>query len=87
VLRNDGRDVYGQPVMPCLAAVTITRGALHAVRWNDADAIDILDAAAREKLINQRGRSKELAPLDLTAESDIAALVRAVDFEDLAAEG
>jgi hypothetical protein len=55
VLRNDGRDVYGQPVMPCLAAVNIDRGALLGVRWADADAVDILNAVAREKLINQKG--------------------------------
>jgi hypothetical protein len=87
VLRNDGRDVYGQPVMPCLAAVNIDRGALIGVRWADADAVDILNAVAREKLINQKGRSKELAPIDLTTEPDIAALVKTVDLEELATEG
>jgi hypothetical protein len=87
VLRNDGRDVYGQPVMPCLAAVNIDRGALIGVRWADADAVDILNAVAREKLSNQKGRSKELAPIDLTTEPDIAALVKTVDLEDLATEG
>jgi hypothetical protein len=87
VLRNDGRDVYGQPVMPCLTAVNVTREALIGVRWDDADAIDILNAAAREKLFNQKGRSKELAPIDLTTEPDIAALVKAVDLDELAAEG
>jgi len=85
VLRNDGRDVYGRPVMPCLAAVNVTRGALHGVRWDDADAVDILNAVAREKLVNQKGRSKDLAPVDLIAEPDIAHLVEAVDIEELAA--
>ena len=45
-LRNDGRDVYGQPTMPCLAAVNVAREALNGVRWNDADAVDILNADA-----------------------------------------
>lgn len=48
VLRNDGRDVYGQPLMPCLAAVNITWKALVGVRWDDADAVNILNAVARE---------------------------------------
>jgi hypothetical protein len=70
--------------MPCLAAVNITREALVGVRWDDADAVDVLNAVAREALINQKGRSKELAPIDLTTEPDIAALIRAVDLEELA---
>lgn len=86
VLRNDGRDIYGQPAMPCLAAVNITRQALQGVLWNEAAAVDILNAVAREKLVNQTGRSKELAPVELTAEPDIAALVKAVDLEELGAE-
>ena len=39
-----------------------------------------------KQLINQKGRSKELAPVDLTAEPEVTALVKAVDLEDLAAE-
>jgi hypothetical protein len=85
-LRNDGRDVYGHPTMPCLAAVNVTRAALNGVRWNDADAVDILNAVAREQLINQTGRSKELSPLDLTSEPDIIALIKTVDLEELATE-
>lgn len=87
VLRNDGRDVYGQPLMPCLAAVNVTRQALQGVRWDDAQAAEILNAVAREVLLNQKGRSKELAPIDLAAEPEIVALVKAVDLEDLAAGG
>ncbi|HEY6597439.1 MAG TPA: hypothetical protein VI011_25555 [Asanoa sp.] len=68
VLRNDGRDPYGRPVMPCLAAVNVARQALVGVRWDDVDAVDILNATAHESLINQKGRSKELAPIDLTTE-------------------
>jgi hypothetical protein len=85
-LRNDGRDVYGRPTMPCLAAVNVTREALNGVRWNDADAVDILNAAARERLTNQTGRSKELSPVDLTSEPDIIALIKSVDLEELATE-
>ncbi|MBB5868586.1 hypothetical protein F4553_001965 [Allocatelliglobosispora scoriae] len=84
VLRNDGRDVYGRPNMPCLVAARVARASLLGVHWNDADAVDILNAIALEKLLAQAGRSKELAPVDLTAEPDITALVGAVDLEGLA---
>jgi hypothetical protein len=72
--------------VPCLAAVSVTRRALDGVRWHDADAIDILNAAAHEKLMLQKGRTNELSPLDLTGEPDIIALIHAVDLEELAAE-
>jgi hypothetical protein len=64
---------------------SVTRRALEGVRWHDADAIDILNAAAHEKLITQKGRSKELSPLDLTNEPEITALINAVDLEELSA--
>jgi hypothetical protein len=86
VLRNDGRDPYGRSVMPCLAAVNGARQALVGVRWDDVHAVDILNAAAHESLNNQKGRSKELAPIDLTTEPDINALLKAVDLEELATE-
>jgi hypothetical protein len=86
VLRNDGRDVYGKLAIPCLAAVNVTRAALQGVHWDEADAVDILNAVAHEILINQTGRSKELTPINLTAETDIAALIKAVDLEELASE-
>jgi hypothetical protein len=85
VLRNDGRDVYGRLVLPCLAAISVDRRALEGVRWNDADAIDILNAVARDKLLKQSGRSKELVPIDLSGEPEIAAVVSIVDFEELTA--
>ncbi|WP_199516623.1 hypothetical protein [Nucisporomicrobium flavum] len=86
VLRNDGRDPYGRPTMPCLAAVSVTRRALDGVRWHEADAIDILNAAAHEKLMNQKGRSKDLSPLDLSSEPEITALIDAVDLDDLSTD-
>jgi hypothetical protein len=85
-LRNDGRDVYGQPTMPCLAAVNVTRAALDGVRWNDAGAVDVLNAVTHERLTNQTGRSKELSPVDLTNEPDIVALITTVDLEELATD-
>ncbi|MFI7597785.1 hypothetical protein [Actinoplanes sp. NPDC049681] len=86
VLRNDGRDPYGRPNTPCLAAVSVSRRALEGVRWHEADATAILDAAAHEKLMVQKGRSKDLSPLDLTGEPEITALINAVDLDDLSTE-
>jgi hypothetical protein len=87
VLRNDGRDVYGRPLMPCLAAFTVDRAALHGVRWADTSAMEILDAIARESLVKQVGRTRDLTPVDLSREPQIAALVQIVDLEDLATAG
>jgi hypothetical protein len=55
-------------------------------RMSSSRSDRLLSAVTHELLINQRGRSKELAPIDLAAEADIAALVKTVDLEELGAE-
>ena len=84
VLRNDGSDAYGHQQVSCLLAVTITRSALTGVQWNTADAITIINTTATEKSINQKPRTRELQPLNLATEPDLARLVQAVDLADLA---
>jgi hypothetical protein len=58
--------VYGQPVVPGLAAVNSDVGALLGVRWADADEVGILNAVAREKLINQQGAGTDRPHLHRT---------------------
>jgi hypothetical protein len=85
VLRNDGSDPYGRPRMPCLFAVRLEREALIGIRWEAASAMDIIDDASSALIRNQRGRAKELSPVDLSAEEAIARIVAVVDIEEPAA--
>ena len=78
-LRDDGPDAYGNPDLICLIAGRWTRDRLQGVVWT-TDASRILNDSSTELLLTQKGQAKELQPLDLTAEPDIAELLRATDF-------
>ncbi|MEV1290091.1 hypothetical protein [Micromonospora sp. NPDC049679] len=83
VLRNDGQDSYGRPRVSCLLAARFARQALDGVRWESSDAAAIINDVSAELLLNQRGRTGELMPLDLSAEPALTALIEAVDLTDL----
>ena len=87
VLRNDGRDAYGKTRVSCILAVKFDSAALSGIQWNTADAPAIVNDAASETVIQQKGRSQELGPLDLTSEPGIAGLIAAVDLEELTDAG
>ncbi|MCW2503921.1 MAG: hypothetical protein JWO79_2205, partial [Actinomycetia bacterium] len=86
VVRNDGADAYGKPRVSCLLAARFGRERLDGVQWDNADAAMIVNDVSTERVINQRGRSNELAPIDLTAEPELAALIDAVDLGGLIEE-
>jgi len=87
VLRNDGQDAYGGPRVSCVLAAKLDRHSLLGVQWDSADAVKIIDDAATEKLINQKGRTQELTALDLSREPDITHLINQVDLHELTAPG
>ena len=76
-LRDEGRDAYGQPTIGCIAAVLLERAALEGVAWATVDSGRIVHDAATEQLFHRAGRSAMIAPLDLSGEPDLAALVDA----------
>jgi hypothetical protein len=82
VLRQEAPDAYGRPKVSCIAAVKLDRGALAGIKWDTADAVQIVNEASADQAHNQRGRSKGLSPIDLTDEPDLAQLVQAIDFTD-----
>jgi len=86
VLRNDGRDAYGQRSVSCIMAVKFVRTALNGVQWDSASATQIVNDASAQLLISQRGRSNELSPLDLMSEPALSALVQTVDPDDVASD-
>jgi len=83
VLRRDEPDAYGRPLLSCLLAARFTRSALDGVHWDTADAARIVNDVATDRLLNQAGRTKALAAIDLTDEPELAALIDAVDLDDL----
>ncbi len=67
------------------SAARVRREALNGIRWNDADAVQVINDVSTELLLKQKGTAKDLAPLDLTDEPelvDLLALAR-VDLSEL----
>lgn len=82
-MRPAPADAYGAVKPEVLLATRLERSALQGIRWADADAPQIVNDAGTGTMLNQKGSTQELTPLDLSKEPDLQALVRAVDFEDL----
>jgi hypothetical protein len=86
VLVRRGRpDAYGKDHVDCLVAARFKRSALAGVQWKTAGASTIFNGVSTEKLFRQVGAVKELAPLDLTEEPDLRALIAQVDLSELEA--
>ncbi|GAA2706058.1 hypothetical protein Apa02nite_066310 [Actinoplanes palleronii] len=84
VLRDDGREVFGARAVSCLLAATVHRDRLDRVQWHqDDDSAAILNAVTDDVLLNVKGRTKALHPVDLSGEAEIAALIAAVDLDEL----
>lgn len=82
-VRRSAPDAYGKVRPEALLAVRIQRTALNGIRWADADAVQVLEDAATEKVVRQKGTTQELTPIDLAAQPELEALIDAVEFEDL----
>ena len=83
-LRADGADAYGNPRLECLVAGRWTRTSFQGVRWEDADAGTILQDTADELIANMR--RTELLPIDLSKETQIAAVLASIDTAELLSE-
>ncbi len=53
------------------------------MRWEAVTACDVMEDAGTETLIKERGVARELQPLDLEHEPDLAAVASCVDLEAL----
>jgi hypothetical protein len=82
VVRRTPPNAYGVQGIECLLAALFTRDALQGIQWQDANSATIVNDAAAELHFRQ-GAAEELQPLDLSNEPALAALLRAVDLEDL----
>ncbi|GIH73102.1 hypothetical protein [Sphaerimonospora thailandensis] len=80
-------DAYGQSRLECMLASRITRAALDGVKWADADAATVINDVSSELLVSQKGAAKNMFPLDLTREPELAALVASIDPSDLHTDG
>jgi hypothetical protein len=75
VLRNTPADAYGKIRPEAILGARVARAALNGVRWNNADALTILNEISSELVTRIAGPSKAFAPLDLKTEPDLARLI------------
>ncbi|MFG3603613.1 DUF4236 domain-containing protein [Micromonospora chersina] len=83
VLRHDGPDSYGRPLVSCILATEIHRASLVGVRWAETDAAAIVNDTSAELLLNPRARTGELLPVNLAGEPALSELLNAVDLAEL----
>ena len=83
VLRHRGVDTYGRPRVECILATHIRRQALDGIRWESSDAPTVINDAADDTLLKIKGSAKELMAIELIDEPEIAAVVAAVDVNQL----
>ncbi|MGN6129868.1 MAG: hypothetical protein ACTHOK_05955, partial [Nocardioidaceae bacterium] len=87
VLRDEGVDAYGGPRARPVLATRFTREALSGIRWETVTAWDVVEDAGTETLTKERGATRELQPLDLEHQPDLAAIASCVDLDELADHG
>lgn len=81
-VRAGSQDAYGHTQLECLLAVTLIRAGLEGVEWSTAPAAEIIQQAGSDLSTQVAGRTRHLEPLDLSAEPELSALLKAVDAED-----
>jgi hypothetical protein len=64
-----------------LVAARFDRASLSSMPWHTASATEIVDSAQSELLVNPKGVTKALGPLDLRQQPGLQALVDTVAFE------
>lgn len=74
---------YGERRVEPVLAARIDRHRLDGVQWDQTSALDILRDVPTEAMSNVRKAANELRPLDLTNQPQLAALLDAVELDDL----
>src|SRR5207253_8748809 len=83
VIRLSEEDAYGRRRPECLLAGRFARTAFDGVQWATTDASRIVSDTSTDLLLRSVGQAKELAPLDLSKQPELAGLLGAVDLDDL----
>jgi hypothetical protein len=80
-IRAPGDGSRGGVRAECLLAARFARSALQGVRWDLVEATAVLSEISSELLVSRRGAARELQPLDLAGEPELADLLTKVEIE------
>ncbi|MET8845388.1 ribosomal protein L7/L12 [Amycolatopsis sp. NPDC004625] len=82
-VRSAGLDAYGRSRTEVVLGARFSREALVGVRWDTADAVTVVNDTHDQLQVRFTGPSREITPLELAGEPDLAAVVAAVDLDEL----
>jgi hypothetical protein len=82
-IRATAPDAYGKTRPEVVLAVTFERSKFNGIQWDQADAVQIVNDASDEKVLIQKGATRELTPLNLSTEPELAHVLEAVDFDEM----
>jgi hypothetical protein len=82
-IREVPPSIHGDRRSECVLACMFERRSLVGVRWKEVPASQVVNEAASELLLNQKGRTKELQPLDLAHEPELKELLGRIELDDL----
>lgn len=82
-LRVSAPDAYGKVTPEVLATARCERSSLEGVRWDVANAAQVINDCCTERRLLQKGTTGVMQPLDLGGEPDLRALLERVEIEDM----
>lgn len=85
-VRASRPDAYGASHTEAILAASFTRASLEGIRWDDTTSADVLNAAATDVVLVQKGAAKELQPIDLNANPGVAEAVNVIDLTPAAGD-
>ena len=53
------------------------------MQWDQVSASQVVDEVSTEQILVQKGATRQLMPIDLAKEPELAEMVGAIEFEDL----
>lgn len=86
-VRLSDTDSYGRRRPEVILAAKFERSRIAGVRWQHADSEQIVNDTNSILLLKQKGATKELHPLNLNEEPELASLLPAVDFSETTSAG
>jgi hypothetical protein len=82
-LRAASPDAYGTVRPEAVLAARFERSWLAGIQWAQADATQVVNDASTERILIQKGATRELTPIDLGKEAQLGEVVNAIDFDEL----
>lgn len=82
-VRGTPPDAYGEIKPEVVLAARFERARLIPIQWNKASAPQVVNEASSELILVQKGATRQVMPIDLAKEPELAGMLDTIEFEDL----